>query len=176
MRYILYLCSILLGSLVTVGCATNSVVPISQVGPETLILRTVSDPHALAPTVQSSVHQLCQTDDQVTWYGGTTVRYRNCHEVVVPGAQLVTTTGYIAGVMGPVIYAGGILGGGYFVGRGLGHSGGTTTTTSTGGTGGTSGSHATSTAESGSTSDSGGGSVNVNTGSNHGHGSIELGR
>lgn len=118
--------------LVGVACAGVSRVPVvpasqhdNKVAIRGLVQTTVSDPHAFAPTTQRSWLEVCDyrvdrgEDENVVQFPDYI--YENCTR---DGAvQFTTTNGYLDGLGSAALYSGAIVGGAYFIGKGLGDSG-----------------------------------------------------
>lgn len=74
--------------------------------------RTVSDPHAFAPTHSRSWLETCKAKP-----GTQEPDYTNCVETVDP--RYATTSGYLDGMGASMVQAGAIVGGSYLIGQGL---------------------------------------------------------
>ena len=81
--------------------------------------RTVSDPHAFAPTAQRSWLEICQPIK-----GTTEPDYMNCTEATDP--RYATTSGYADGIGTAVVQGGAFVGGMYLLGQGIADSGSVT--------------------------------------------------
>ncbi len=134
------------------GCSTKSFL-VMEDGPkgylptQSLGVRAGVDTGSLSPTERYSWLEICDRVEKPTFFGlHTEKNYVNCEVAVQHMAQAArtTTTGYIAGVVGPVIQtgltAGAVAYTGHAIGKGIGRSGDniqTTTTNSTSSNGGT---------------------------------------
>lgn len=125
------LCFVLIVGLLVAGCATNSIVPVYDLPDQPngngqkrqIVMHTVSDPHAFATTVQRSWLEDCafvREKDANDW---TWERWKDCHPVALEGTHVATSTGYISGLAGPALQAGGMVGAGALIGNGLSKSG-----------------------------------------------------
>lgn len=111
--------------LLMVGCSGMSTVGYKIEGGRYTVQRTVSDPHAFSPTTQRSWMEICneKIDEE----------YLHCTRDGL--VQFATVNGYLDGLGGAALYSAAIVGGAYFIGDGIRHSGSTTTnnTNQTGG-------------------------------------------
>lgn len=145
------ICSLLLvGLLFLSGCSTKSFL-VMEDGPkgystnQTLGVRAGVDTGSLSPTERYSWLEVCDRVEVPTFFGLLSeTHYVNCEVATNHMAQAArtTTTGYIAGVVGPVIQtgltAGAVAYTGHMIGKGIGRSGDniqstTTNTTSSNG-------------------------------------------
>lgn len=94
------------------GCAGVSTVGY-EMGGRWHVQRTISDPHAFAPSVQRSWMETCDKNDKG--------EYVNCAEQGT--VQFATTSGYLDGLGAAALYSGAIVGGSALIGNGLKHSG-----------------------------------------------------
>jgi hypothetical protein len=96
------------------GCGTVSTVGYPTGDGTYMVLRTVTDPHSMSASIQRNWREVCQTR--------THNGYTNCTEL--PGTeQFVSSQGYVATLAGPVMQTGAIVGGAYYIGKGLSKSG-----------------------------------------------------
>jgi hypothetical protein len=138
------ICSLLLvGLLFLSGCSTKSFL-VMEDGPkgystnQTLGVRAGVDTGSLSPTERYSWLEVCDRVEVPTFFGlFSETHYVNCEVATNHMAQAArtTTTGYIAGVVGPVIQtgltAGAVAYTGHMIGKGIGRSGDNIQTTTT---------------------------------------------
>lgn len=119
-----------------VGCSGVSRVPYGIEKDGTVLVQTtVSDAHAFAPTSQRSWLERCEyrTEKVGAIVVANQVRdrydvhYTNC--VPLSDVHYASTTGYIAGVAGPLLYSGAVVGASALLGAGIADSGSTTSVT-----------------------------------------------
>lgn len=151
------------------GCSSKTFL-VMEDGPkgyapnQTLGVRAGVDTGSLSPTERYSWLEICDRVDVPSFFGLLTdTHYVNCEVATNHMAQAArtTTTGYIAGVVGPVIQtgltAGAVAYTGHAIGKGIGQSGSnfstTNNTTSNGGS--STGGSSSSVAKGGNVSDSG---------------------
>jgi len=124
--------------LVSLGCSTTGFLPIEDSprgysSDQTLGLRAGVDTGSLSPTERYSWLEVCDKVVSPVLKFWTSVEYRNCEPNVplTQVAQKTTTTGYVAGIVGPVISTGmtaaAIAYAGHEIGQGIGRSGSTET-------------------------------------------------
>lgn len=123
MRHMLIL--VLVGSMLA-GCGSVSVVGYPREDGKWVVMRTMTDPHAISPTPQRNWTELC---DRKVVIPAKAERpdaddFVNC--LRQGEEQFTTTTGYISGLVSPLLYSGAVVGGAYYIGKGLSQSGGTT--------------------------------------------------
>lgn len=117
---------VLLTVLSLAGCGTISTVGYPTGDGTYLVMRTVTDPHSMTASIQRNWLEVCGTK--------THNDYTNC--VMVPDTQqFVSSQGYVATIAGPMMYSGAIVGGAYYLGKGLGQSGSVTNNQTTSGAG-----------------------------------------
>ena len=125
--------------LVSVGCSgANFTVVRDGSGAHTgtvLGMRSVVDVRALAPTDKLSWLEYCTPEVTRSLKVFSSTAYVNCEleNQILPVAKNSVSTGYVAGIAGPVLQAGAIVGGAALIGDGIRHSGSTTTNNTTGG-------------------------------------------
>ena len=143
-----FMCAILL--LASIGCSSSGFLvvqdaPKGALPNQTLGLRAVVDTGSVTPTERYSWLELCDKVVSPVLKFWTSVEYRNCEPQVslTQVAQKTTTTGWVAGVVGPVIQTGmmaaSVAYAGHEIGQGIGRSGSQTTNTNTGNGGNSSG-------------------------------------
>jgi hypothetical protein len=113
-------------AMMMVGCSSVSRIPLDEtLTGRQLVMTTMSDPHALAPTAQRSWIELCDvTANQTTravFYRAWQHVFENCS--TVGEIQNNTATGYLSGLMQPLIYSGAAVGSAFLIGDGLSKSG-----------------------------------------------------
>lgn len=119
--------------LVSVGCSgANFTVVRDGSGTHTgtvLGMRSVADVRALAPTDKLSWLEYCTPEVTRSLKVFSSTDYINCEleNQILPVAKNSVSTGYVAGIAGPVLQAGAIVGGAALIGDGIRHSGSTTT-------------------------------------------------
>ena len=141
-----FMCAILL--LASIGCSSSGFLvvqdaPKGALPNQTLGLRAVVDTGSVTPTERYSWLELCDKVVSPVLKFWTSVEYRNCEPQVslTQVAQKTTTTGWVAGVVGPVIQTGmmaaSVAYAGHEIGNGISQSGtkNTTTNNNTGGNG-----------------------------------------
>ena len=141
-----FMCAILL--LASIGCSSSGFLvvqdaPKGALPNQTLGLRAVVDTGSVTPTERYSWLELCDKVVSPVLKFWTSVEYRNCEPQVAltQVAQKTTTTGWVAGVVGPVIQTGmmaaSVAYAGHEIGNGISQSGtkNTTTNNNTGGNG-----------------------------------------
>ena len=106
---------------ITVGCSGVSVVGYPLENGKHMVQRTVSDPHAFSPTTQRSWMEVCEKKVTNDDFNLPEVEYKNCETNGL--VQFSTTNGYLDGLGSAALYSGAIVGGAYFIGKGLGDSG-----------------------------------------------------
>jgi hypothetical protein len=89
--------------------------------------RSVSDPHAFAPTQARSWLETCQAKAD----NPTEPDYTRCTDAVDP--RYATVSGYADGIGAAAVHSAGFVGGMYLLGQGIGDSGSRTTNTNSGG-------------------------------------------
>jgi hypothetical protein len=89
--------------------------------------RTVSDPHAFAPTQARSWLETCQPKAE----NPKEPDYTRCSDAVDP--RYATVSGFADGIGAAMVHSAGFVGGMYLLGQGIGDSGSQTTNTTTGG-------------------------------------------
>jgi len=118
--------------LVSVGCSgANFTVVRDGSGTHTgtvLGMRSVADVRALAPTDKLSWLEYCTPEVTRSLKVFSSTDYINCEleNQILPVAKNSVSTGYVAGIAGPVLQAGAIVGGAALIGDGIRHSGSTT--------------------------------------------------
>ena len=119
--------------LVSVGCSGASFIPVrpgnAEFAGKTLGMRTVSSVEALAPTDKKSWLEYCVPDVTYTWKVFKNTSWDVpciAEKEIQPTANHSVATGYVAGIAGPVLQAGAIVGGAALIGDGIRHSGSTT--------------------------------------------------
>ena len=143
-----FMCAILL--LASIGCSSSGFLvvqdaPKGALPNQTLGLRAIVDTGSLSPTERYSWLELCDKVVSPVLKFWTSVEYRNCEPQVAltQVAQKTTTTGWVAGVVGPVIQTGmmaaSVAYAGHEIGQGIGNSGSRTTNNNTGNGGNSSG-------------------------------------
>lgn len=109
----------------TAGCSGVSVVGYPLDNGKHMVQRTVSDPHAFAPTTQRSWLEVCdrrvETRETPSGQVEEVEHYDNCERD--GQVQFTTTNGYLDGLGAAALYSGAIVGGAYFIGKGIGDSG-----------------------------------------------------
>ena len=131
-----FMCAILL--LASIGCSSSGFLvvqdaPKGALPNQTLGLRAVVDTGSVTPTERYSWLELCDKVVSPVLKFWTSVEYRNCEPQVslTQVAQKTTTTGWVAGVVGPVIQTGmmaaSVAYAGHEIGQGIGNSGSRTT-------------------------------------------------
>jgi hypothetical protein len=130
-----FICAILL--LVSFGCSSQNFVVVrdgtgAHAG-KVLGMRTVADVRALAPTDKLTWLEYCEAVTTHTLEVFSSTDYVNCVEDsgLLAIARNSVSTGYVAGIAGPVLQAGAIVGGAALIGNGISKSGSTTNTTNT---------------------------------------------
>jgi hypothetical protein len=108
------------------ACGTISTVGYSTGDGTYMVMRTVTDPHSMSASIQRNWMEVCTTK--------THNDYTNC--VMLPDSQqFVSSQGYIATIAGPVMQTGAIVGGAYYIGKGLSQSGSVTNNQTSSGAG-----------------------------------------
>ena len=125
-----FICAILL--LVSFGCSGQNFVVVrdgSGVNAgKVLGMRTVADVRAFAPTDKLTWLENCDVVTTHTLKVFSSTDYVNCVEdaPLLAIARNNVSTGYVAGIAGPVLQAGAIVGGAALIGNGIRQSGSTT--------------------------------------------------
>lgn len=97
-----------------VGCGTVSTVGYPTGDGTYMVMRTITDPHSMTANQQRNWLEVCATK--------THKDYLNC--TMIPDTQQYTSTqGYFATIAGPAMYSGAIVGGSYYLGKGISKSG-----------------------------------------------------
>lgn len=129
---------VLIFAMVLSGCSSVSRIPVEQGKSGTgLVMTTVSDPHALATTVQRSWMDICKVTASVPLVRGFLLpewdyTYEDCRPL--GNMEVTTSSGYISGVAGPLLYSGAAVGAAALIGDGLSKSGPTVNQTGGGAT------------------------------------------
>jgi hypothetical protein len=117
----------LLSVVLLVGCAGVSRVPLDKaLTARQVVMTTVSDPHAWAPTTQRSWLELCDVTAKPAFDDKYSFEWVHTFQNCVPSGevQFTSATGYVAGLVGPVLYSGAALGSAALIGPlGLAKSG-----------------------------------------------------
>jgi hypothetical protein len=126
--------------LVSVGCSGANFIPVrpgaGEFAGKTLGLRTVSSVEALAPTDKKSWLEYCIPEVTYTWKVFKNTSWDvpcSAEKEIQPTANHSVATGYVAGIAGPVLQAGAIVGGAALIRDGMKHSGSTNNTNVSGG-------------------------------------------
>ena len=124
------------------GCSGQNFVviedaPLGAKADQTLGMRTATDLSALSPTSKYSWLELCDKVVVPTLRVFTATHYVNCAPAdhLQQMADKSNSTGYVAGIVAPVIQGAAIAYAGHEIGQGIGRSGSKTTNNNTGGNG-----------------------------------------
>lgn len=112
-----------------IGCTGVSVVGYPLDDGQYLVQRTISDPHAFAPTTQRSWLEVCTRRVETVQHGQANAseieHFEHCQRD--GSVQFTTTNGYLDGLGSAALYSGAIVGGAALIGTGIAQSGSTTT-------------------------------------------------